>query len=629
MLVKSGVSNRGFVLKNDVEFASRVVVLTGRNGSGKTRFLSAIKENHSRVFINNKSLGLGDILSVDKMVPSFDCSNNHKLDMAKVYSLFSKIEFDKDGGVGSRIQFRVDDGVGGVNILPMLRRMARVLGKSIAELTLDEMELYYCKSYHAIVGGLDVASIFNDYRRSKDTNEQYEFRAVVKNHDVAFLSPELFLERFGPEPWVELNNLMRSVFNGKFLFSEPVAGDRDFSCSYTLVQDNGESIGIDGLSSGESVLLWLVLTLFTSAYIDGEFLNRPKIIVFDEPDAHLHPKMVECMYWAFRDFSERFGCYVIFTTHSPTTVALAKGGDVYAVADNSISAVSKDVAINELLVGVTKIAVDPENRRQVYVESLYDAESFQTIYDFMSSKSTYGLDNGVSLSFIPSGGKVPQSLLINSLRRFAPDLNDGEVGEFVRSVNGVGSCSQVYGTVESLLKVGSRTVRGVVDWDGRNESSDGVIVFSENRAYAIENVILDPLSVVSFVVSAAHDKYPLAYFCGRDVGTDEWAKDDELLQRSVEVFVSKVLGCEFCADSEVKYTSGLCMVTDQRYLYSASETGHSLEMKIVDSFPEIKKLIRREGDLKRIVASLHMTKNYSSRFIPSDFLSLFKALHLS
>lgn len=174
--------------------------------------------------------------------------------------------------------------------------------------------------------------------------------------------------------------------------------------------------------------------------------------------------------------------------------------------------------------------------------------------------------------------------------------------------------------------MGSRTVRGIVDWDGGKKSCDGVVVFSEGRAYSIENVILDPLCVVSLIVNVAFDKYRLSDFCGKEVGVNEWAENDDLLQRTVEVFVSKVIGDAFQADAVIEYVSGFSLKTDSRYLHSASETGHTLESKILKVFPELKKIARREGDLKRVIASVHMTQSHSARFIPTDFQQVFLAL---
>lgn len=626
MLVKSGISSRGFVLDVDVEFPNPVVILTGRNGSGKTRFISAVRECPGMVVADGVVLSPNDILSVTSFTPAIG-GGGQKLEISKVLNAFDKAEFDDFGNVYAPNGLRFDSQPHvTIDVLPSINFIARLLKKKAADLTHDEIELYFHMPQQHGVGGLDVSGIFNHYLQAKETNKFFEFRAKTYHENVEFLTEEEFSRRFGPEPWFELNNIMNVVFEGKFYFSTPEAGSRNYSRVYGLLNAEGNPIGIDGLSAGENVLLWLVLTIFTSMYVAGEFVTSPKVIMFDEPDAHLHPKMVEHMYWAFREFCARFKCHVILTTHSPTTVALASDQDVYVVSNGSITQISKDAAISELLVGVSRIAVNPENRRQVYVESLYDVESFQTIYDFMCGKECYALNSGVSLSFVPAGGKVPESQLRDFILRAAPQVAPDVIDEFVLGVNGVGSCTHVYGAVESLQRVGNKTVRGVVDWDGRNLSEKGVVVFSNGRAYAIENVLLDPLCLVDLLSSCYSHKYPLSSFAGEKVGFDEWSKDRAMLQRSVEVFVSKVLGEVFVGDATIEYASGISLITDQRYLYNRSENGHALERKIIDAYPELKELSKREGALKRTIANVYMTAKYSANFLPIDFQQLFQEL---
>lgn len=629
MLIKAGVSNRGFVLGSDVIFSNDVSVLTGRNGSGKTRFLSAIFDSPACVYLDGVPLGTGDIANIKDLRPIMDGSGVIA-DVDIIFKMLGGIQFDEAGDMAadSLPMMLMVDRAGQIDVAPMIKVVASKSGKKPRDLTYDDLDLYrYMPAQHGI-GGLDVSEIFNQYLRSGERNRFFKFRAS-DGDDVDFLSSEEFDVRFGPKPWIELNKIMKDVFGGKFSFQTPAQKERNFTLTYNMLDADGRWFAVENLSSGEKVLLSLVLTIFTSQYVTEEYVKSPKLIMFDEPDAHLHPKMVEHMYSAFKTFCESFGCHIILTTHSPTTVALASEHSVYLVGDGAVIETSKDVAISELLDGVTSIAVSPENRRQVYVESLYDVESFQAIYDFMASKSIYGLNKGVSLSFVPAGGKVPESQLRDFIVRAAPGLDSSVIDEFVLGVNGVGSCTQVYGAVESLRRVGNKTVRGVVDWDGRNSSKDGVEVFSHGRAYAIENVILDPLCMVDLISTIASDKFPLSSFTGVDAGFDDWVNDEALLQKSIETFVSKVLGQQFQGDARIEYASGLVLKTDSRYLYNRLENGHDLERRIVDSFPALRSLSHREGALKKVISSLYMTKKYSARFLPVDFLHLFERLQVS
>ncbi len=64
---------------------------------------------------------------------------------------------------------------------------------------------------------------------------------------------------------------------------------------------------------------------------------------------------------------------------------------------------SKDEGIAELLEGVTQISISPHNRRQVYVESYYDAECYAALY---SGVQRYLSDSKVSLTFSAAAKKT-------------------------------------------------------------------------------------------------------------------------------------------------------------------------------------------------------------------------------
>lgn len=626
MKIKAGISSGGFTLGSDVSFPNTLSVLTGRNGSGKTRFLTAVNSNPGSVSLGGISLESKDILNLKELAPLMH-GRGAGLRIDELVGMLRNGQYDEHGEIISdSATFMLYEREGGIDAFPLINIISRKSGKKPRDLTRDDVELYYSLPAEHVIGGVDVTEIFNQYLRSLDTNKYFKYRAS-EGEEVEFLGDHEFVARLGPKPWVELNKIMKEVFESKFFFEEPIY-TREFTRVYGLIDSNGVAIRIDCLSSGEKVLLSLVLAVFSSQLIDGEFVRAPKLVMLDEADARLHPKMVVQMYWALTKFCERFGCRVILTTHSPTTVALAPDGGVYMVGDNSVIQASKDLAISDLLDGVPSIAVSPENRRQVYVESLYDVQSFQSIYDFMVSKAKYGLNNGVSLSFLPAGGKVPDKHLRDFLLRVAPKIEDEVVNEFVSGINGVGCCTQVYGAVEFLQKAGNKTVRGVVDWDGRNVSANGVEVFSDGRAYAIENVILDPLCLIDLITTLVPEKYPLSSFAGAEVDFDDWIYDLALLQRSVEVFVSTVLGESFIGDALIEYTSGVKLKTDSRYLYRRSENGHDLEKKIMKAFPMLARVVKHEGDLKRRIAGLHMTKKHSARFLPVDFLNVFKRLQV-
>ncbi|MNY40644.1 hypothetical protein D3C86_1754000 [compost metagenome] len=112
--------------------------------------------------------------------------------------------------------------------------------------------------------------------------------------------------------------------------------------------------------------------------------------------------------------------------------------------------------------------------------------------------------------------------------------------------------------------------------------------------------------------------------CGRNVLWQDWVKDPELLQLSLNGFIALVLGRGNSHDAELEYTSGLRLSTDCEYLMLRGE----LEGRIITSYPELKSYIKngRAKDLKYTVVDKAMLKLSGGKFIPIQFLNLFREL---
>ena len=90
-----------------------------------------------------------------------------------------------------------------------------------------------------------------------------------------------------------------------------------------------EEIDFGDLSSGEKVLLSLAFYLFSSR----EKNTFPKLLLLDEPDAHLHPSMSKQFLDVVKNILvDKYGVQVIMTTHSPSTVILAPNDAIYEMA---------------------------------------------------------------------------------------------------------------------------------------------------------------------------------------------------------------------------------------------------------------------------------------------------------
>ena len=78
-LVIKGIKEfKGFLLKEDIELESDIVVLTGRNGSGKTRLLESIMNRSSEVFIDGQVLSKLEVSMIAQTAlhPNFGAAYN-------------------------------------------------------------------------------------------------------------------------------------------------------------------------------------------------------------------------------------------------------------------------------------------------------------------------------------------------------------------------------------------------------------------------------------------------------------------------------------------------------------------------------------------------------------------------
>lgn len=631
---------KGFVLRESFEVDGRIVVLTGKNGVGKTRLLESIKELSTKVFCSGRELGSSEIvfLAQSSLVPSFGQGYNDDAYVSKVkgtieYFIRNKQDFidpyDENKAVArmmNRQMVRGQNSLSYAKLHELCRIISGKINLPIAELNEEHIKLNFDELSDTLFGISDVSLISNSYRRRINDNEYNEWRALHKQKDVIFVAPDKVAEHFGLKPWDVINSILDEVFDGKFIFSTPDENSEIYDYVAQLkLKDNGQHLTPDSLSSGEKTLLWLVLTLFNTQY--GKTISSavPKLLLIDEPDAFLHPKMVEKLYAVLNSFTSIFDAFVFITTHSPTTVALAPANSIHVVNEVGAVLVDKDLAISELLDGVDQISLDPENRLHVFVESFYDSNLFSALYAHLRGMDD-AIDSKVSLSFIPSGEKVPSGRIVDAMHSLVTD-DDELVSKVVAAINGVGSCAHVYGAVESFAENSSKYVRGVVDWDLHNKPKPGVVVFAEGYAYTTENVGLDPISILLLLHMDKSDKYPVVDLCGEAVLWGEWVKRSDLLQVSLDRYLERVMESPNNKDMEIEYVSEIRLLTDRRYL----RMGGELEGRVIAAYPSLKSYIGNgaKRDLKYTVVTKSMITLMGGKFIPVQFVRLFKELQAS
>ncbi|MCK6395999.1 ATP-binding protein [Zoogloea sp.] len=437
------------------------------------------------------------------------------------------------------------------------------------------------------------ARLFSAYQRHWSQNK---LKAVANSEgeNVPFLTEAQFVEKHGIAPWIFLNEIL-SVAELDFRINEPYKwDDRPYEPILTDVKRDVR-VKFNDLSSGERILMSFALCLY-HANDPNSAADFPKLILFDEIDAPLHPSMTRSLLRTIeRTLVDKHQIKVILTTHSPSTVALAPSQSIFVMhkhGQSRLKATSKDAALGILTSGVPTLSVNYENRRQVFVESKYDVQYYSALYEI--SKSS--LDPEITLSFIASGP------------------------------GGNGNCEQVKTLVDQLTNGGNKTVVGAIDWDTRNASTPTIFVLGENERYSVENFLLDPVLLALLLLRERMETAESLGLTPETRYTDAPKLNNEQLQMIATALVTRVAkpkefsGLDFDAHIEFKYANGK-HVTVPRW-FSLIQ-GHALEEKMKEAFQPLLRY-RNEPDLK--LAVIQRVLDDFPQFIPEAIITLFKRI---
>ena len=433
--------------------------------------------------------------------------------------------------------------------------------------------------------------LFADYQSNWLKNRN-RYVANFDGEDVTFLTNKEFVDRYGEPPWDFVNSVLEAANLDFRINHPPKYDDRPYEPILTDKIRNSQ-VKFNDLSSGERVLMSFALCLYYAGD-RRQIVDYPKILLFDEIDAPLHPSMTQSLLSTIQDvLVNRHGIKVILTTHSPSTVALAPEESLYAMYKTDqrrMQKTTKDKALSILTTGVPTLSIDYENRRQVFVESHYDVQFYERLYE----KLREHLIPEVSLNFIASGA------------------------------GGNGNCEQVKDVVNKLKNGGSRTVYGIIDWDLTNCGNERIKVLGKGNRYSIENYILDPVLVAAFLLREKWIERSEIGLSMHENYTNFVTFDNTRLQGVADFVVNKVkphisstvendkLSCQ--------YLGGQVISLPKWFLYTQ---GHGLETNLKNGFQELKRF-QKESQLKLEIIAKVIDDVPS--LIPYDFVCLLKEI---
>jgi energy-coupling factor transporter ATP-binding protein EcfA2 len=418
------------------------------------------------------------------------------------------------------------------------------------------------------------ARLFVTYRDLYLLNSVEQLAQQKGQPDARPLSDADFYTQNGQPPWEFVNSSLRA---GGMDFMIDAPNRFSFNPYRPTLKKAGSSaeISFEGLSSGERVLMALAFAVYYASDA-RQTISRPKLLLLDEVDAPLHPSMCRSLLSTVQHvLVQEYGLKVIMTTHAPSTVALAPEEAIHVMRSGvpGILKVSKDAALRDLTDGVPILSVFYDGRRQVFVESPRDVEVYQAGYEALRRHVTSEL----SIIFIATGVESASGQHMNT------------------------GCDVVKRIVSELRNGGARHTLGLIDWDGQNKSTGGIIVLAEGERDGLESVLFDPLlllnTLIRLSVQGMNVKLGLAE---TTTYMSPSTMDNNALQLAIDKVQSLILGRNRGASDEVEYIGRFKLLVDQDYIRM---NDHDLEQKVDTAFPELRAISKnRVGELAKWIA---------------------------
>jgi predicted ATPase len=630
----------------------KLVVLTGRNGSGKTHLLEAINEGNvsSTLAPNFKTDVLlfdwNSIIPKDTGVfqpshhqtkssnwfrqikvhqdtsfkeiqqqaiswgiPASSCTSLKKLraiddtmlktllsDPKQASAVFTNLKNSLNQNaqkIYSQIQNNIND--------EQWKKAAPKILKEIPDAFLETSESKFFSNSKFLWGEVDAfqqafGRLFSTYRDLIHLNDRLEKYPPKDDADLQYLNDDQFFEKYGEPPWDFVNRILE-VCNLDFRVEPPPLHEvSSYEPKLNKISKDVE-MRFQDLSSGEKVLMSFALCLY-NASDERQEKHFPKLLLLDEIDAPLHPSMVLSLLKTIQEvLVEGKGVSVILTTHSPSTVALAPEETLYEMNPSGpvVEKITRSRSLSILTAGVPTLSVSFDGRRQVFVESKTDAFIYEKLYQAYKHR----LDTERSLTFIEVGRTDSTGVEKNS------------------------GCAQVERIVKTLAVNGNSSVFGLVDWDGDREPTDRVHVLSPKTRDGLESLILDPTLLAATLIKENHQ------FCvDREIITADdrythignW--DKSKWQPIIEKIQTIILESELTPDSiNITYLSGVALSVDREYLQMDD---HALEERVISKFGFLRPKNNHAGGLmKHIVISI--LGDYPD-LLPCDLITTFSTI---
>lgn len=464
-------------------------VLTGRNGAGKSQFLELISRHtgeqfDARVSISGRAIARSDILSItDWSMPKAPAGGLNET-MKRVNDVYAALMSIDDGGQPPRNKF----------------------SQQQVEMILTISEQLHKAGFHRRTGATPTISQVSELI----PDNFFQLDKFIVNEKIALVIFEWHLDA------TEKQKSFNTPDNPIFIFNQ-LCKDFDMDLSLPIFKSvrtpyepklrdrTGMPIDWDELSSGEQVIFRLICWLF---FHKLKYSSYPELMLLDEPDAHLNPKMIRRLIDNLQSvLVEQLGVRVIMTTHSPNTIALCDAAALYELErtenKHQIVKLSRTVALAKFSDGLLFIQ---EDNRLVFIEGTDDVTFYNEVYRL--AVQYHRLPTTPSFNFIAASKANPDHGGVQEVMKMVPRFEGS--------------------SIENL-------VYGLIDNDSKNTETDRIKVL---RRYTLENYLYDPLIILISLITHGKHTDPLTCLSGLETGDHiSLLSDPTLLQKSIDEVV--------------------------------------------------------------------------------------------
>jgi len=285
----------------------------------------------------------------------------------------------------------------------------------------------------------------------------------------------LFIAHKDDEGWRKLNATIGRLFSCQL---EPPRSGAELVCEYRqgLVAD-ARLFDIASAGSGFLQVLLLLALLLTQSRRDG---IEPRVLLIDEPDAHLHLLLQRSIYSELKQLVAGSGAQLLVATHSEMIVNYAESHELYLMFGKPrlVSDALKKTVKDALGVVTHSELLEAEGARGVlYTEDFTDVDVLKAFAEVLADEAALKL---LSREVVLKSAKAP--------------LPEG-LGEF--SV-------QQHWNMLKLIRDDFPALE-LLDGDSKNKADDDITATAERmqrlrwRRYEIESYLVHPAALARFV----------------------------------------------------------------------------------------------------------------------------------